>query len=341
MVFNQLKLSLAEQGYIPDKILRWGMHRLCRQRLAQERQKSRQGLVRDETEAIAVETKAANQQHYEVPAQFYEMVLGRNRKYSCCWWDAETGDLDAAEDLALARTVNNAGVQSGMEILDLGCGWGSLTVWLAENFPNVGITAVSNSNSQREYIEFRLREKGLDGRVRVITEDINAFDPGRKFDRIISIEMLEHVRNHSRLFANLAGWLAPRGQILTHVFAHYDLSYDFETEGDHDWMGRYFFTGGMMPNHSTLPNAANGFEVLKQDLWCGTHYQKTSLAWLKNMDANKQMIMEIFQQCYQKDARIWWNRWRMFFLAVAELFGFAAGREWGVIQQSLGKQVVD
>ena len=337
MVFNQFKLSLAERGYIPDKILRWGMRRLCRQRLVQERQKSRQGLSRDETEAIAVETKAANQQHYEVPTEFYEMVLGKNRKYSCCWWDAETEELDAAEDLALARTVNNAGVQSGMEILDLGCGWGSLTVWLAEKFPHVVITAISNSTSQREYIEFRLREKGLNDRVQVITEDINTFNPGRKFDRIISIEMLEHVRNHSRLFVNLAEWLAPQGQILTHVFAHHDLSYDFETEGDTDWMGRYFFTGGMMPNYSTLPNAAEGFEVLKQDLWCGTHYEKTSLAWLKNMDANKERIMEIFQQCYQKDAKIWWNRWRMFFLAVAELFGFAAGREWGVIQQSFGK----
>ena len=340
MVFNQFKLRLAEQGFIPDRILRWGMQRLCQQRLVQERLKSQSGIGRDESLEIAVETTAANEQHYEVPAKFYEMVLGINRKYSCCWWDAHTENLDDAEELALARTVANAGIQDGMRILDLGCGWGSLTVWLAERFPDVEITALSNSNSQREYIDHRLQEKRLGKRVNLITEDINAFEPEKQFDRIISIEMMEHVRNHSRLFANLSNWLASDGQVLTHVFAHHHLSYDFETKGTNDWMGRYFFTGGMMPNHSTLPNAATGFQLQKQDRWSGTHYEKTSLAWLENMDANKVSILEVFQQCYQKDARLWWNRWRMFFLAVAELFGFAEGQEWGVIQQRFGKEVV-
>lgn len=337
MVFNQVKLSLAEHGFIPDKILRWGMRRLCQHRLMQERSKSRHGITRDESLQIAVETTAANEQHYEVPAEFYEMVLGIHRKYSCCWWDAETQQLDTAEELALARTVANAEVQDGMRILDLGCGWGSMSVWLAERFPSADIVAVSNSNSQREYISLRLQQKGLESRVKVITADINEFDPEKQFDRIISVEMMEHVRNHSRLFTNLSKWLAPQGKILTHVFAHQDLSYDFETEGANDWMGRYFFTGGMMPNHSTLPTAAKGFQMQKQDIWSGTHYEKTSLAWLKNMDANKDRILKVFQQCYESDAKLWWNRWRMFFLAVAELFGFSEGREWGVVQQRFSK----
>ncbi|MEL0095333.1 MAG: cyclopropane-fatty-acyl-phospholipid synthase family protein [Planctomycetaceae bacterium] len=334
---SQFKLSLAEKGLIPDSVLRWGMRRLCQQRLVQERSKNQSGMRRDESLEIAVETTAANEQHYEVPARFYEMVLGMNRKYSCCWWNAETENLDAAEELALARTVANAGVQDGMQILDLGCGWGSLTVWLAERFPNVEVTAISNSNSQREYIDLRLKEKGFRNRVKLITADINAFEPNKQFDRIISVEMMEHVRNHSRLFANLSNWLVSDGEILTHVFAHQDLSYDFDTDGANDWMGRYFFTGGMMPNHSTLSKAASGFKVQKEDVWSGTHYEKTSLAWLKNMDANKSNIMQVFRQCYQKDARLWWNRWRMFFLAVAELFGYAGGQEWGVIQQRFRK----
>lgn len=338
MGLSQFKLSLAEKGLIPDKVLRWAMRRLCQQRLVQERSRNQSGILRDESLEIAVETTAANEQHYEVPAKFYEMVLGINRKYSCCWWDAETDNLDAAEELALARTVSNAGVQDGMQILDLGCGWGSLTVWLAERFPNVEVTAISNSNSQREYIDLRLQEKGLGDRVKLITADINAFEPKKVFDRIISVEMMEHVRNHSRLFGNLSKWLASDGEILTHVFAHQDLSYDFETDGANDWMGRYFFTGGMMPNHSTLTKAASGFQVQKEDVWSGTHYEKTSLAWLKNMDANKTNILEVFRNCYQKDARLWWNRWRMFFLAVAELFGYAGGREWGVIQQRFRKE---
>lgn len=337
MGLSQFKLSLAEKGLIPDSVLRWGMRRLCQQRLVQERSKNQSGMRRDESLEIAVETTAANEQHYEVPARFYEMVLGMNRKYSCCWWNAETENLDAAEEFALARTVANAGVQDGMQILDLGCGWGSLTVWLAERFPNVEVTAISNSNSQREYIDLRLKEKGFENRVKLITADINAFEPNKQFDRIISVEMMEHVRNHSRLFANLSNWLVSDGEILTHVFAHQDLSYDFDTDGANDWMGRYFFTGGMMPNHSTLSKAASGFQVQKEDVWSGTHYEKTSLAWLKNMDANKSNIMQVFRQCYQKDAKLWWNRWRMFFLAVAELFGYAGGQEWGVIQQRFRK----
>ncbi len=338
MGLSHFKLSLAEKGFIPDKVLRWAMRRLCQQRLVQERSRNQSGILRDESLEIAVETTAANEQHYEVPAKFYEMVLGINRKYSCCWWDAETDNLDAAEESALARTVANAGVQDGMQILDLGCGWGSLTVWLAERFPNVEVTAISNSNSQREYIDLRLQENGLGDRVKLITADINAFEPKKVFDRIISVEMMEHVRNHSRLFGNLSKWLASDGEILTHVFAHQDLSYDFETDGANDWMGRYFFTGGMMPSHSTLTKAASGFQVQKEDVWSGTHYEKTSLAWLKNMDANKTNILEVFRNCYQKDARLWWNRWRMFFLAVAELFGYAGGREWGVIQQRFRKE---
>ena len=338
MLFSQLKLSLAERGFIPDAIIRWGIRNLCQKRLLSETRNLERGITRNETLDIAVETAAANAQHYEVPALFYELVLGSNKKYSCCWWNDETETLKEAEANALARTADNAAVEDGMEILDLGCGWGALTLWLVDNFPNVKITSVSNSNSQREYITQRLSTLGKANRVDVITNDINDFEPGKTFDRIISIEMMEHIRNHSRLFENISSWLVKDGQVLTHVFAHKTLSYDFDPNGADDWMAKYFFTGGMMPSHSTLPKAAKGFQLVEQDIWPGKHYESTSMAWLRNMDMNKSSILNIFQQCYKNDYMLWWNRWRMFFLAVAELFGYSEGNEWGVVQQRFQRE---
>ncbi|MEC7564995.1 MAG: cyclopropane-fatty-acyl-phospholipid synthase family protein [Planctomycetota bacterium] len=313
--------------------MRRAIRNLCRKRILREQRNQEKGISRIESAEIAVETEAANEQHYEVPAEFYALVLGHHRKYSCGWWETDTNNLDQSEELALSRTVRNAHIEDGMSILDLGCGWGALTLYLARQFPNCSITSVSNSHSQRIFIEQQLKQRALENHVQVITRNINSFEPTKRFDRIVSIEMFEHIRNHDRLFQNLSNWLKPDGEILTHVFAHHKFSYNFDITSSHDWMARYFFTGGMMPNHQTLPKAAQLFQLREQDVWSGIHYQKTALSWLDKMDGNQSSIMEIFSQCYPGKARVWWNRWRIFFMAVAELFGFHQGNEWGIVQQ--------
>lgn len=328
---------LAEAGVFPDLALRFGIRRLLVSRLRQSvwgdpdaRSAEEEALVASlRTGPIAISVDVANEQHYEVPAPFFEEVLGPHLKYSCCYWDADTPDLGAAEERMLELTASRAGVEDGMHILDLGCGWGSFTLWAAERFPNATLFAVSNSRLQRDLIVERAASRGLSN-VHVETSDINRFQPERRFDRVVSIEMMEHVRNHPALFERIAGWLAPRGVAFAHVFCHRSRAYVYEVEGESDWMAKHFFTGGMMPSEGLFRRYDDHLKLEEQWRVGGEHYRRTCDAWLANLDARRDALMPILEAGYGSDAQRWFHRWRLFFLACSELFGYDGGREWFV-----------
>jgi cyclopropane-fatty-acyl-phospholipid synthase len=331
-----LALRLAESGIAPDRLIRAGIRTLLRQRLRDEPRNSIEAL-REHQRAfvaslrqspIAVETRAANEQHYEVPPEFFLHALGKRLKYSCCYYPAGNESLDEAEEHMLTLTCERAQVQDGMDILELGCGWGSLTLWMAEHYPKARITAVSNSRPQREFIEERCREWGL-GNVMIVTADMNHFMTDLGFDRILSVEMFEHMRNYELLLRRIASWMKPEARLFVHLFCHREYAYAFETEGTDNWMGRYFFTGGIMPSYDLLPCFQD--EVAIEDRWqlSGKHYQRTAEQWLGNMDRRRSQIMPVLEAAYgKKDAALWFQRWRIFFMACAELWGFRGGEEW-------------
>lgn len=328
----------AESGQLPDAALRLGIRRLCAQRLRDERagsadesgerQRDRLDALRES--AIAIETDAANRQHYELPPEFFQYCLGKHLKYSSCYWDESTHNLAAAEARMLSLYCHRAELTDGQRILELGCGWGSLTLWMAEKFPNARITAVSNSRPQREFIEARCRERAIFN-VQVITHDVNTLQlEDAVFDRVVSIEMFEHMRNYQQLLARIGRWLVPGGKLFVHIFCHRDLLYPFEIEGEDNWMGRHFFTGGLMPAADTLLHFQDDLAIEQRWLLSGEHYEKTANAWLQNHDSNQKAILEILQVTYGKDAKVWNQRWRMFWMACAELFGYDHGKEWRV-----------
>ena len=328
-------IELCEHGYIPDWLARAGMRRLIRQRLNDEYQEAEQQfesykkLLQAFSEGpIAVATDKANEQHYEVPAEFFRLSLGKHLKYSSGYWPASVQDLDSAEAAMLDLTCRRAGLGPGMDILELGCGWGSVTLWMAEHYPSSTITAVSNSAGQKAYILQQCERRNLQN-VRVITADINDFHIERHFDRIISVEMFEHVRNHHELMRRIAGWLESGGKLFIHIFCHRELTYPFETDGEHNWMGRHFFTGGLMPSENYLLNFQQYLLLEEQWRLSGRHYGRTAEAWLENTDRHSQNILNVFEDLYgEKMARIWLQRWRMFYMACAELFGYQAGNQW-------------
>jgi cyclopropane-fatty-acyl-phospholipid synthase len=329
--------NMAEAGLFPDPAVRFGIRRMLRGRLRQSvwgdqaaRSREEDLLVQSLGEGpIAISVDAANEQHYEVPAAFFEHVLGARLKYSCCYWDSSTPDLDAAEEKMLELTAARAGVEDGMTILDLGCGWGSFTLWAAERFPNARLHAVSNSRLQRELILSRAEAKGLRN-VRVDTADINEFAPSERFDRVVSVEMMEHVRNHPALFERIASWLAPGGEVFAHIFCHRSRTYTYEVEGASDWMAQHFFTGGMMPSEGLFSRYQEHLHLRDQWRVNGQHYQRTCDAWLAKLDAQREVVMPILRDGYGKDAERWFQRWRLFFLACSELFAYDAGEEWFV-----------
>ncbi|TWT64890.1 SAM-dependent methyltransferase [Allorhodopirellula solitaria] len=325
----------AEQGRVPDWLVRRGIRRLLRNRLddldAVHADDAAQRL-RTEVAAqpIAVSTHEANDQHYEVPASFYEHVLGPQLKYSCCYWDTRTTELAEAETNALEITASHAELADGMDILELGCGWGSLSLWMAERFPSSRITSLSNSHSQRRFIEAHARERGLTN-LSVVTADVNAFRSLETFDRIVSVEMFEHMRNHERLMSHIHAWLRPKGKLFVHLFCHRTTPYLFDTDGERNWMGRHFFTGGMMPSDGWLPQSSGALGLADQWQWNGEHYAKTCRHWLANLDANMQSLQPIMAKTYGRpNANRWLHRWRIFFMACEELFATENGTQWYV-----------
>jgi cyclopropane-fatty-acyl-phospholipid synthase len=286
---------------------------------------------------IAVNTDSANDQHYEVPVNFYSRILGERYKYSCCLWDDETNNLDSAEIAALKKSCERAEIRDGFKILDLGCGWGSLSLWIAENYPNCSVTSVSNSSTQRDFIVNQAITNNLSN-VRVIVADMNDFDIEDKFDRIVSLEMFEHMKNYQILYKKLSGWLVEDGLFFMHIFCHKSSPYEFLDKGVNDWMTRYFFTGGIMPSDDLPLFFQDSLTIQKRWRWNGSHYANTSNAWLKNMDQKKNELMPIIADVYGHDsAQKWWQRWRIFFMSCAELFAFNNGQEWYVAHYLFSK----
>ncbi|HRO62924.1 cyclopropane-fatty-acyl-phospholipid synthase family protein [Thermomonas sp.] len=331
-------LGLAERGLLPDAAIRAGIRRLCAQRLAEERrggleaQSERQrALLQQLRESpLAIETEAANAQHYELPPAFFSHCLGPRLKYSSCYYPRGDETLAEAEEAMLALYCERAGLADGQDILELGCGWGSLTLWMAERFPDARITAVSNSHGQRDHIEARCRERGF-GNVRVLTRDVNTLElPTSGFDRCVSVEMFEHMRNYDSLLGRIGGWLRPGGQLFVHIFVHRTLLYPFETQGEDNWMGRHFFTGGLMPAADTLLHFPQALGIRQQWLLSGRHYERTANHWLQQQDAHRDAVLAVLREAYGDAAHLWFQRWRMFWMACAELFGYAGGEEWGV-----------
>lgn len=342
-------IEFAERKMVPDPLIRLGIRQLLKKRLQDEmafdpeKASLRKNACIDmlRKSPIAIETEAANEQHYEVPARFYELVLGKHLKYSGCLWNNECLTLDDAERTMLDLYLQRAQLENGQHILELGCGWGSLTLHMAERLPYARITAVSNSHSQRKHIEKTLQQRGLSN-VRVITCDVNQLELDQQFDRIVSVEMFEHMRNYQQLFDKISQWLSHDGKLFVHIFCHRSVVYPFETEGDDNWMGRYFFTGGLMPSADTLLHFQQNLEISSQWLVNGQHYQRTAEAWLENMDKHQAEIISLFEQVYGADqAKIWWQRWRLFFMACAELFGYRAGNEWLVGHYLFTKKMVN
>lgn len=322
---------LLEKNLLPDRLIRIGIRRLLAQRLREEAARyDRAAYVADlKTRALAEQTQAANEQHYEVPTPFYLYCLGHNLKYSSCLYTTGQETLDQAEDAMLALYAERAQLADGQEILELGCGWGSLCLYNARRFPNAKITAISNSRTQKEFIDTEARKRGLHN-LRVITCDINAFDitPGH-FDRVVSVEMFEHLKNYELLFRHIARWLKPGGLLFTHIFTHSQLSYHFVARDATDWMSRYFFTGGQMPAHDLLPQFQDDLKLVQDWKLSGTHYQRTAEHWLQNMDKHKEEILPLFADTYGRDQAVkWWAYWRVFYMACAELWGYRQGEEW-------------
>jgi cyclopropane-fatty-acyl-phospholipid synthase len=337
MKLSALATTAAERMDIPDRLLRAGIAA----RVADSARQLARSAGSDADFAawmarhpIALHTEAANAQHYELPPAFFAAVLGRHGKYSSCFYPTGAETLDQAEQAALEATCAMAALEDGQRVLELGCGWGSLSLFMAARFPNTKIVAVSNARPQRLHIEGLAAARGLMN-IEVRTADMNDLAPEGCFDRILSVEMFEHMTNWRALLTRMQGWLAQDGRVFVHVFSHAKNAYRFDHEHGADWIARYFFTGGIMPSHHLMHRFEDIFEVIAERRWPGTHYQRTALHWLAHFDRNRGLIDPLLRKTYGVEAPLWRRRWRLFFLAVAGLFGHAEGEVWGVSQYLL------
>lgn len=329
-------LQLIEKGFVPKPLLRRGIRKLLDERLREQRsifEPSRDRALTDwvsqmRTSDIAPVPEKANEQHYEVPPEFFRLALGKHLKYSSAFYGEEATPLDDAEEEMLRLTCKRADLIDGQDVLELGCGWGSLTLWMAKYYPASKIRAVSNSAPQREYILATAAERGLHN-IEILTADMNEFRSDQRYDRIVSVEMFEHMRNWEKLLSRVGEWLLPDGRVFLHVFAHQRYAYPFEVRDETDWMSKYFFTGGMMPCPDLIDQLNIPLEVEQRWEVSGTHYARTSEDWLTNLEANKARVLEIFEETYGPGQAVrWYHRWRVFFLSCAELFAFDGGKEW-------------
>ena len=336
-------LRFVEKGLVPEALLRKGIQHLLRKRLLEQYAifgDEPQGAMADWIDRmrgspVALLPEKANEQHYEVPPAFFELVLGKRLKYSSGFYAREDSTLDEAEEAMLALTAERAGLVNGQDVLELGCGWGSLTMWMAERFPLSTVVAVSNSAPQRLYVMNEARRRNLNN-ITVITCDMNDFTIAKRFDRIVSVEMFEHMRNWEELLRRAASWLRPDGRLFMHVFAHRRYAYPFEVQDDSDWMSRHFFSGGMMPSHDLVERLQTPFENDSSWVVPGTHYSRTAEGWLANLERKRPEVIALFRQTYgSAHAELWYQRWRLFFLACAELFAYGDGAEWIVSHRLL------
>jgi len=330
--------KLVEQDKVPDFLLRKGIRNLLAQRLKDEdkggveaqQEHLAQIIAMLKASSIAVNTADANQQHYEVPTEFYQYCLGKHLKYSSGYWKPGVADIDTSERDMLLLTCERAELANGQNVLELGCGWGSLSLFMSAKYPKSTFTVVSNSRTQKIHIDEQARERGIKN-LTVVTADMNTFAIDAKFDRVVSVEMFEHMRNYELLMRKVASFLKPDGKLFIHIFTHKEYAYLFEVNDETDWMSKYFFTGGIMPSDDLMFYFNDDLIVEKHWHVSGTHYAKTSEAWLKNMDAHKVQIMPLFEQTYGKDQAVkWWVYWRLFYLACAELWNYNQGNEWMV-----------
>jgi cyclopropane-fatty-acyl-phospholipid synthase len=329
--------ALLEKNLLPDWLVRAGIRRLLAQRIREitpanpgEGHERLTAYIRDlDRRPLAEQTAAANEQHYEVPTQFYQACLGPRLKYSGCLYATGTESLAEAEEAMLAIYADRARIQDGQEILELGCGWGSLSLYLAERFPGARITGVSNSRTQKEHIDRVARDRRL-GNLQIITCDINDLTlPAGRFDRVVSVEMFEHLKNYRLLLRRVAAWMKPGGLLFVHIFTHTEQPYHFVARDETDWMSRYFFTGGQMPSHPLLAAFQDDLTLIEDWRVNGRHYQQTAEHWLQNMDRHRAELRPLFEQTYgKKDATKWWAYWRTFYLSCAELWGYKEGEEW-------------
>jgi cyclopropane-fatty-acyl-phospholipid synthase len=334
MWYNKLLVN----NQIPDFLLRLGIRKYLRQRLREENKGSadaqRQHLMQFidtlKNSPIAVNTVAANEQHYEVPTKFYQYCLGENLKYSCGFWKPGTTDIDTSERDMLELTCQRAELENGQNVLELGCGWGSLSLFMAAKYPGSLFTVVSNSRTQKQHIDDQAFSRNIQN-LKVITADMNTFHIDEKFDRIVSVEMFEHMRNYKLLMKKVASFLDDHGKLFIHIFTHKEFAYLFEVKDETDWMSKYFFSGGVMPSNDLLLHFNDDLLMENQWLVNGTHYAKTSEAWLQNMDKHRNEILPLFEQTYgAEEALKWWVYWRIFFMSCAELWNFDDGNEWMV-----------
>ena len=331
-------IDWVERGCVFDSLIRMGIRHLLTKRLAmegrgndEERRARHQAFVDwMRGHPIAEHTDKANEQHYGLPADFFRIMLGPRLKYSCGLWTDPAAGLSKSEEAMMELTCRRADIGKGQDILDLGCGWGSLSIWMAEQYPEARITALSNSDSQREFIEQECMRRHV-GNVRVITADMNEFEAEGWYDRVVSVEMFEHLRNYEEPFARIARWLKPGGCFFLHIFSHREFAYPFEVGEEDDWMAQYFFTGGIMPSDDLPLHFQRDLLIEQQWRVNGLHYSRTLETWLDKLDASISDIRMILERVYgMRDRDRWFRRWRLFLMACSELFAYRGGEEWGV-----------